>query len=91
MQLVGASDWFIKTPFLIGGIIQGLAGAIVALAVLRASYGLILLQLEDIIIFNIDIPEFFFLSPFAMVLVILLGVFVGAVGSVLAVRRFLDV
>ena len=83
MKLVGATNWFIRIPFVSEGFFQGLIGSSLAvgfLAALQAWYPL---------------PAIFRLSTTAFIgsasVVAILGVTIGSVGSALAIRRFLDV
>ena len=93
MKLVGATNWFIRLPFMLEGLLQGLAGA---------ALGSVLLLLG-----NADwtsgvrkFPSEAGLGGFVVtdgypirvvIFMILLGAFVGAVGSATAASRFLDV
>jgi len=94
MKLVGATNWFIRLPFMAEGMIQGLLGAGVAVLVVLALYwGIGLDQARTAadtnIIHQMSLTgwEVFF----TCLLVSLVGVGVGVVGSAFAVRRFLDV
>jgi cell division transport system permease protein len=90
MKLVGATNWFIRVPFMIEGVIQGLIGAsIAALLVWRLPPFLEgptdeASALRDFIVVNSDIWG-------TNIVVLILGVVVGLVGSFVAVTRFLDV
>jgi cell division transport system permease protein len=93
MKLVGATNWFIRVPFMLEGLVQGLAGAI--LAVLGVWAGRQFWQTH--VIDTVSIAELQQLqvtsSQFTAVAILLLvaGAAVGAVGSGIAVTRFLDV
>jgi cell division transport system permease protein len=80
MRLVGATDGFIRSPFLIEGVLTGLAGGVLALIFTYATYRVLsgsLLQLEWI--------------PLQWAgLVLLLGAGVGGLASAVAVRRHLQ-
>jgi len=91
MQLVGASEWFVKTPFIIGGLLQGLVGSVFALLLLRLSFGLLRAQLASVSVFGMVLPEFSFLSGFTVVGILLLGLIIGAVGSFFSLGRFMNV
>jgi cell division transport system permease protein len=93
MKLVGATNWFIRIPFMSEGMIQGLIGsAVAALAV----YGLHLV-FNDLA--NPAHPQALFtlmrMSGWEVfwteALVVSVGVLIGSAGSALAIRRFLDV
>ena len=89
MQLVGASDGLIKAPFVIEGMIQGLAGAGAALVLLRASFSL--LTADTLAPFGALAPaeRLAFLYPWQCAQLAVMGWLLGTVGSLLSVRRFL--
>lgn len=92
MKLVGATNWFIRIPFMLEGLTQGLIGAIVAMI---GVVGLRALFNYAITNFNIKILDGFVISThdviFTELLVLATGVVVGTGGSLLAVRRYLEV
>ena len=82
MELVGATALFIRLPFLLGGIIQGLFGGLLAAGVL---YGLI----EHAVRFlSVDFSEFIRMNPVFYLTIAAAGVFLGLVGSIISVVRF---
>jgi cell division transport system permease protein len=89
MKLVGATDWFIRWPFVIEGIVVGAAGAFLAIVVL----GIVKVLLIDPLANNwtlIAAPQT--ISFTALVIVLMgAGVLVSALGSGLSLRRFLRV
>jgi cell division transport system permease protein len=89
MKLVGASNWYIRLPFILEGIIAGLAGAVVSWVLLLVSVPRLAASLRA----NIDFVPFIGVSEAVAVGPILLGtgVLIASVSSVLALRRFLDV
>ncbi|TME36930.1 MAG: ABC transporter permease [Chloroflexi bacterium] len=88
MQLVGASDWFVRWPFILEGMIVGTLGAVVALAILFAAAGpvtTVMLDFVDILPLSFG-PEFvgqLVASVFGVALL------VGAGGATLSVRAHL--
>jgi len=90
MKYVGATDWFIRWPFIIEGIVIGLIGSILSTILLffayRALYNYIV---SNVFIANLITPSFIF-GPLGLVF-ILGGTIIGAVGSAFALRKFLDV
>jgi cell division transport system permease protein len=89
MKLVGATDWFIRWPFVIEGTIVGALGALLAIAVLGITKIALLDPLADHWTL-IAAPRTIAFS--ALVAVLLgAGVLVSALGSGLSLRRFLRV
>jgi cell division transport system permease protein len=90
MKLVGATDWFIRWPFVLEGVLYGLLGALVVVVLVELAYRPIQLQFLSLIQFlpvNLD-PTF----PLKLsALTAAVGIAVGAGGSYISVRRFLDV
>jgi cell division transport system permease protein len=89
MKLVGATDWFIRWPFVIEGIVVGAAGALLAVAVL----GVTKIALLDPLANNWTLLAAPRTISFTALLIILMaaGVGVSALGSGLSLRRFLRV
>jgi cell division transport system permease protein len=89
MKLVGATDWFIRWPFVIEGMIVGSAGALLAICVLGATK----VALLDPLASNwtlIAAPRTIAFSVLVVVLLVA-GALVSALGSGLSLRRFLRV
>jgi cell division transport system permease protein len=93
MKLVGATNWFIRVPFMMEGIVQGLIGALFAVGALVAVD-----RAMDNAAQNRDyqsIMEGFVASAgevrLTVIVVILLGMTIGAAGSAWALSRFLRV
>src|SRR2546423_9230559 len=93
MKLVGATNWFIRVPFMFEGLLQGLLGAIVAVGVVYAGSGAALSAIRHAR--HLDLLRQFTVSGSEVfgtaVFLVLVGVIVGAAGSAVAVSRFLDV
>jgi cell division transport system permease protein len=89
MKLVGATDWFIRWPFVIEGIIVGAAGALLAICVLGATK----VALLDPLASNWTLIAAPRTIQFTVLVIVLLGagVLVSAVGSGISLRRFLRV
>lgn len=85
MKLVGATNWFVRGPFMLEGIVQGVIGATGAILVLRAGAWFVREQLPQ------WIPTAgLHVGPVEMLWLLLLGVSIGALGSAVALRRFLE-
>jgi len=89
MKLVGATDWFIRWPFVIEGMIVGAAGALLAIVVLGAAK----LALLDPLVHNFRLIAAPKTIPFSALVGVLIAasVAVSALGSGLSLRRFLRV
>ncbi len=89
MKLVGATDWFIRWPFVIEGVLVGAAGALLALAVLAITKVALLDPLAN----NWTLIAAPRTIPFVWLVAVLLaaGIGVSALGSGLSLRRFLRV
>jgi cell division transport system permease protein len=90
MKLVGATNWFIRWPFVIEGLTVGLFGAIAALAVVMVGTDFVIGRIRENLMF-LTVP-FDAISPGQLALVLLgAGALIGALGSGLGLRRFLNV
>lgn len=90
MRLVGASNWFIRLPFIIEGCIQGITGALIASGAIYIVKSTLFEQLREQILWlplRFDNALYFKISGG----LILGGLALGAVGSAVAMRRFLKV
>jgi cell division transport system permease protein len=87
MKLVGATNWFVRGPFMIEGLLCGLGGAVVAIILL--FLGRVLFLGPVIHIHETGVHAW----PFALHVLIVLGagLLLGAAGSGLTIRRFLQV
>lgn len=90
MQMVGAAEWFIRWPFILEGVLQGLIGSVVAAALVGSSYATVVPRLAETVVFLPVIPADQLL-PQLIPSLILLGAFVGALGSLVSVNKFLKV
>lgn len=92
MKLVGATNWFIRWPFVIEGALIGLVGAVIPTAIISAVY----VYGYDMIS-NYFVGTYFSLLPvnpflFQLGAVLLaVGVVIGSIGSLLSIRKFLRV
>lgn len=90
MKLVGANSLFIKSPFLIEGIIEGFLGALMGLLILKLSFlaaNRILLETDTTALLGIQLG---FLAPSATLLILISGTMVGGLASYLVVRRLIN-
>jgi len=90
MRLVGASNWFIRAPFILEGVFQALIGAILAMATLYSFHIWGLPRIKIAIPFlTISVPS----STMVQIPVMLIvgGIIIGIVGSWIAMRKYLKV
>jgi len=90
MKYIGATDWFIRWPFLIEGIVLGLVGALLSVVILALIYGYML----DIINNKLMVFKLLPLEKIAGDIIVyfsIIGAIIGALGSGLSIKRFLNV
>lgn len=90
MKYVGATDWFIRWPFLIEGMILGFSGALIAVVLLNETYAVLTQQVYESLAFLPLIPKQPFLTNLSIVLLVL-GTTIGALGSTISLKRFMKV
>ena len=90
MKLVGASNWFVRMPFMAEGMVQGAIGAGLAFG------GVFLLEswLGGVLARSKNLFSTFYLGSadafFAGFVVLFIGIAIGVLGSLIGIRRFLD-
>ena len=92
MKYVGATNWFIRGPFLIEGILIGVISAFLALAITYLLYGQIVDIIGDQVYQMIStpmVPTDFLIYNFAWIF-LALGVSIGSCGSIISMRKFLN-
>ncbi len=90
MQLVGATEWAIRGPFLFEGIVYGLTGSILAFILVVLGYILLFSSFSRVWMFRPIIVEAGQMAYNLFILMIVLGVIIGAAGSLLAVDKYLE-
>jgi len=90
MKLVGATDWYIRWPFFLEGMIVGLVGAVIAVLLLYFFYSKLV---QNVVLTLNFLP---ILNDTAIIYnvykwLLLIGAFLGAAGSAISLRRFLKV
>ena len=92
MRMVGATNSFIRWPFVVEGLILGLLGAIFSFFLQWGLYELVRARIAEL-----DVLQMFTLLPFAEMSAIIgagcltAGVLIGVLGGLLSIRRFLKV
>ena len=90
MKYVGATDWFIRWPFLLEGMVMGLCGGIIADIFLQLGYAEVESKIYNTLAFFPLIPADP-LMTYISIGVIITGMFIGAMGSTISLKRFLEV
>lgn len=89
MKLVGATDWFVRGPFLLEGMLAGLIASLMAVVMVAAGYQPFVDRVRSAVPFLPLSYDAAFLGQLCLVLAAV-GILLGAVGSYLGVRRFLQ-
>jgi cell division transport system permease protein len=89
MKLVGASNWFVRGPFMVEGLLTGLIGAAAAVVLLFLGKELVLPTTIGRLDAGKDVNAIAF--EYTALLVLTLGLILGAAGSSITMRRFLRV
>jgi cell division transport system permease protein len=84
MRLVGASEVTIRLPLLLQGMMQGLVGAVLALATLILTYSLVAPRLEPLVNFTLGLSQIVFFTPVGVVALLASGTLLGGLGGWLA-------
>ncbi|MEE9227988.1 MAG: permease-like cell division protein FtsX [Acidimicrobiia bacterium] len=87
MKLVGASNWFVRTPFLLEGLVEGLVGGALAFLAGWFGYRTFIANL-DLGIIQTQVSDSFLISRGLMVL--LFAAAAGTIGSLVGLRRYLQ-
>ena len=90
MRLVGATNGFIRGPFLMEGALQALVGAILAIIVISIMRATLMPSLEHAVSF---LPLSVDPSTYGLIYAVLIvaGIAIGMLGSAIAMRRYLKV
>ncbi len=90
MKYVGATDWFIRWPFLLEGMTLGFFGAVVASILINCIYAALLENIHATLAFLPLLPASPLLT-YVSVFLLLAGTGIGALGSFISLRKFLRV
>lgn len=90
MKFVGATDWFIRWPFVIEGMVIGLIGAMLACGALFFAYNGLISWISSQLAFISLVPTTYILSTILWQFM-LGGITVGGIASIIALRKFLVV
>lgn len=92
MKYVGATNWFIRGPFLVEGILIGIISSLIAAGLVSALYGKVIQNVGDQVFVMLGTPmvSVDFLASNLVYIFVSIGVSVGACGSIISMRKFLD-
>lgn len=90
MKYVGATDWFIRWPFLLEGICLGFIGGGLATIFLYIVYNQVTQEIYEAMAFFPLIPQHPF-TDYISLAILVAGIIIGALGSTISLKRFLKV
>lgn len=92
MRLVGASNWFIRGPFVVEGIFYGIAGALITTAILYPIMWILTPKISAFLELDLKQFNYFGLNLYALFATQLLtGVLLGIISSLIVIRRYLKI
>ena len=94
MKLIGATDYFVRAPFVVEGVLIGLIGSVLPLLVLYLMYGRVISYIVNRFVFLNNVLNFLPVSVVFKTLVpvaLILGVGIGFLGSRFTIRKHLSV
>jgi cell division transport system permease protein len=93
MKYVGATDWFVRGPFIVEGILLGLLGSLITTLVVGVGYYYTasLIRNQMIGLLTVTLMPFGQLIGSLILLLGMVGLLIGAIGSMLSVRKFIKV
>ena len=94
MKYVGATDSFIRWPFIIEGIIIGIVAALISIVVLGIAYNLISNAMAGSTLLSkmgMSLLSFTDMTTLLVIVYLTLGIGIGALGSSLSMRKYLQV
>jgi cell division transport system permease protein len=89
MKLVGATNWFVRGPFMLEGLFCGLAGSVLAVFFMLLGKTIALPAILPHLTGDADVKALAF--PVTALILIAMGLSLGAIGSGLTIRRFLRI
>ena len=91
MKYVGATNGFIRWPFLFEGMIIGLIGSTVSSILLCMGYDLILREMADAGLVFFSLIPFWPFMPYVSLLILAAGIVIGILGSAISLRKYMKV
>jgi len=95
MKYVGATDWFVRIPFIVEGVLIGIIGTIIPLVILYFVYGAVYNTVAgnsaDALYKWISLRTSGEIYAFLIPLCIFIGIGIGTAGSMISIRKYLEV
>lgn len=88
MRYVGASNWYIRWPFCIAGMVMGLLGGIASVGLLYGAYSILIEKLSSVLVF-MNLVSFNMSFIYMFLVMIAFGIFLGSAGSLLSLNVYL--
>ncbi|MBR3836169.1 MAG: permease-like cell division protein FtsX [Clostridia bacterium] len=92
MKSVGATNWFIRWPFVVEGMLLGVISAFVSLGVVWGIYALLeptVDSLLNMISKNFVVAEFIGYAPYILAAFVVIGILSGGIGSLISIQKYL--
>lgn len=89
MKLIGSTDWFVRWPFFIEGILLGTAGALIAILLLAVGYDTLIGSIQSVPFMPVVSNRAMLLEVYSGLVAI--GALLGVLGTYISLNRFLDV
>ncbi|MDD5823929.1 MAG: permease-like cell division protein FtsX [Firmicutes bacterium] len=91
MKYLGATDWFVRGPFIYGGIFMGILSSAVATGLIYVIYSKLMKVIgADVArMLSVTLVPAEYLTVNLLIIFVALGVGIGTVGSIISIRRFL--
>ena len=92
MKYLGATDWFVRAPFIWGGIFVGVFSALIATGLTHVIYQKVvnIIGTDVTRILSVSVVPSEYLTVNLLIIFLCLGVSIGTCGSIISIRRFLD-
>lgn len=94
MKYVGATNGFIRWPFMVEGMIIGLISVLISLVILCPCYTAVAGRIEEsLVAIRVNMPLLTLQEIFVPLLIVylVLGIGIGALGSAISMKKYLDV
>ena len=90
MKYVGATDWFIRWPFILEGVGLGIIGGGISALVLRSFYSAMVAKIYESLTFFPMVEQYPFMTYLAIALCVT-GILIGILGSTISLKKFMEV